>query len=150
MGATTSSRPDLCWWWPSRLVATAAEDRLSILRAHVVAAASDCRTIAIYLLGRTHKSTFCKRLVNVRFAPKATEVLRCRELTRCAKTRHYVARLFNCLLAKRETIGECPQSRLVPPFSGRGPPRTRCYDRLANVVRMAEPLSLTGHKQAAG
>ena len=34
----------------------------------------------------THKSAFCKRgLVNVRFAPKATEVLRCRELTRCAK-----------------------------------------------------------------
>ena len=29
-------------------MATAAEDRLSILRAHVVAAASDCRTIAIY------------------------------------------------------------------------------------------------------
>ena len=34
---------------------------------------------------RTHKSAFCKRgSVNVRFAPKATEVLRCRELTRCA------------------------------------------------------------------
>ena len=30
-------------------------------------------------------SAFCKRgLVNVRFAPKATELLRCREWTRCA------------------------------------------------------------------
>jgi hypothetical protein len=37
----------------------------------------------------THKSTFCKRgSVNVRFAPKATEVLRCREMTRCAKSGH--------------------------------------------------------------
>jgi hypothetical protein len=35
----------------------------------------------------THKSAFCKRgSVNVRFAPKATEVLRCRELTRRAKS----------------------------------------------------------------
>src|SRR6516162_9619626 len=35
-----------------------------------------------------HKSAFCKRgSVNVRFAPKATEVLRCRELTRCAISR---------------------------------------------------------------
>jgi hypothetical protein len=35
---------------------------------------------------RTHKSAFCKRgSVNVRFAPKATQVLHCRELTRCAK-----------------------------------------------------------------
>jgi hypothetical protein len=33
----------------------------------------------------THKSAFCKRgSVNVRFAPKATEVPRCREVTRCA------------------------------------------------------------------
>jgi len=33
----------------------------------------------------THKFAFCKRdSINVRFAPKATEVLRCRELTRCA------------------------------------------------------------------
>jgi len=48
----------------------------------------DCRTIAIYLLGGTHKSAFCKRgSVNVRFAPKATEVLHCRESTRCAKRR---------------------------------------------------------------
>ena len=36
----------------------------------------------------THESAFCKRnSVNVRFAPKATEVLRCRELTRCANWR---------------------------------------------------------------
>src|SRR5215831_19090634 len=34
----------------------------------------------------THKSAFCKRgSVNVRFAPKATEVLRCREASLCAK-----------------------------------------------------------------
>jgi hypothetical protein len=34
-----------------------------------------------------HKSALCKRgSVNVRFAPKATEVLRCRELTRCANS----------------------------------------------------------------
>ena len=33
-----------------------------------------------------HKSAFCKRgSVNVRFAPKATEVLRCREASPCAK-----------------------------------------------------------------
>src|SRR5262249_43971954 len=32
-----------------------------------------------------HKSAFCKRgSVNVRFAPKATEVLRCREASLCA------------------------------------------------------------------
>src|SRR5215813_2174409 len=32
----------------------------------------------------THKSAFCTRgSVNVRFAPKATEVLRCRKLTGC-------------------------------------------------------------------
>ena|SRR6516165_2025742 len=37
----------------------------------------------------THKSAFCKRgSVNVRFAPKATELLRRRELTRCANRRH--------------------------------------------------------------
>src|SRR5262249_59075362 len=45
----------------------------------------DCRTIAIYLLGRTHKPAFCKRgSVNVRLAPKATEVLRCRKASLCA------------------------------------------------------------------
>jgi len=46
-------------------------------------------------LGRVlHKSAFCKRgSVNVRFAPKAAEVLRCRELTRCAKRRHSAALL---------------------------------------------------------
>src|SRR5215471_16608687 len=45
----------------------------------------DCRTIAIYLLGRTHKSAPCKRgSVNVRFAPKATELLRCRKTSLCA------------------------------------------------------------------
>jgi hypothetical protein len=33
------------------------------------------------------KSAFSKRgSVNVRFAPKATDVLRCRELTRCANS----------------------------------------------------------------
>ena len=33
----------------------------------------------------THKSAFCKRgLVNVRFALKATEVLRCRKASLCA------------------------------------------------------------------
>jgi len=40
-------------------------------------------------LGRgTYKSTFCKPRgsVNVRFAPKATEVLRCREASLCAIT----------------------------------------------------------------
>jgi len=34
-----------------------------------------------------HKSAFCKRgSVNVRFAPKATEVLRCREWRGCGRT----------------------------------------------------------------
>ena len=34
-----------------------------------------------------HKAAFCKRgSVNVRFAPKATEVLRCRKASLCAKT----------------------------------------------------------------
>jgi hypothetical protein len=38
---------------------------------------------------RTHKSAFRKRgSVNVRFAPKATEVLDCRELTRGAANGH--------------------------------------------------------------
>src|SRR6516165_12234853 len=42
-------RPDLGWRWPSRLVATAAEDRVSFrrnLRRFVTA--SDCQTIATY------------------------------------------------------------------------------------------------------
>ena len=45
-----SSRPDLGRRWPSRLVATAEEDRLSLQSySHTsFAAASDCRTIAIY------------------------------------------------------------------------------------------------------
>jgi hypothetical protein len=35
--------------WPSRLVATASENRLSIRRnLHTFAAVSDCRAIAIY------------------------------------------------------------------------------------------------------
>src|SRR5262245_21323006 len=39
---------------------------------------------------RTHEFAFYKRgSVNVRFAPKATEVLRCRELTRCATKRPF-------------------------------------------------------------
>jgi hypothetical protein len=44
------SRPDLGERWFSRLVATAEEDRLSFRRnPHTsFAAASDCRTIAIY------------------------------------------------------------------------------------------------------
>jgi hypothetical protein len=44
------ARPDLGEWWPSRLVAMAAEDRLSIKRnlRTSFAAASDCPTIAIY------------------------------------------------------------------------------------------------------
>jgi hypothetical protein len=41
----------------------------------------------LFALVCTHKSAFCKRgSVNVRFAPKATEVLRCRELTKCARS----------------------------------------------------------------
>src|SRR6516165_8872427 len=37
----------------------------------------------------THKSAFCKRdLVNVRFALKATEVLRCRKASLCARSGH--------------------------------------------------------------
>src|SRR5262249_48507105 len=40
--------PDLGWRWPSRLVATAAEDRLTDATRTSFAAASDCRTTAIY------------------------------------------------------------------------------------------------------
>jgi hypothetical protein len=45
-----TARPDLGGRWPSRLVATAAENRLSFRRnPHTsFAAVSDCRTIAIY------------------------------------------------------------------------------------------------------
>ena len=45
-----TARPDLGERWPSRLVATAAENRLSIKRNLYTsfAAASDCRIIAIY------------------------------------------------------------------------------------------------------
>src|ERR1700740_2301066 len=40
--------------------------------------------------GCAHKSAFCKRgSLNVRFAPKATEVLRCRELTLRANVRSW-------------------------------------------------------------
>src|SRR5262249_47687976 len=68
----------------------------------------DCRTIAIYLLGRTHKPAFCKRgSVNVRFAPKAAEVLRCRELARCANGGHWrdvptgdICNSANCTLVR--------------------------------------------------
>jgi hypothetical protein len=43
------ARPDLGERWPSRLVATAAKDRLKIAtRTQFFAAAIDCRTIAIY------------------------------------------------------------------------------------------------------
>ena len=54
-----------------------------------------------------HKSAFCKRgSVNVRFAPKATEVLRCRELTLCAitiwKQMQQVAPLFEDFVGSRE------------------------------------------------
>jgi hypothetical protein len=45
-----SAKPDLRERWPSRLVATAAENRLSFERNPLTsfAAVSDCRTIAIY------------------------------------------------------------------------------------------------------
>jgi hypothetical protein len=49
VGAELSSRPDLGERWSSRLVATAAEDRLNVERnSHTSFAAGDCRTIAIY------------------------------------------------------------------------------------------------------
>src|SRR5262249_46825437 len=42
------------------------------------------------------KSAFCKRgSVNVRFARKATEVLRCREASLCAKSRHMQCSKFS-------------------------------------------------------
>jgi hypothetical protein len=49
--ALAESQPDLGERWPSRLVATAAEDCLSFRRRNPhtsFATASDCRTIAIY------------------------------------------------------------------------------------------------------
>ena len=67
-------------------------------------------------LGRVlHKSAFCKRgSVNVRFAPKAAEVLRCRELTRMGWTGRAPAP--NDIFAEREVmeywIGD---SRVSPP-----------------------------------
>ena len=66
----------------SRLVAMAAEKRLSFPAIRCSPAAAIAQTIAIYLLGRTHKPLSVSGSVNVRFDPKATEVLRCRELTR--------------------------------------------------------------------
>src|SRR5262249_19582868 len=65
----------------------------------------------------THKSAFCKRgSVNVRFAPKATEVLRCRELTRCAISRHRGEKLSlarcrahaNVVVVTQGPKGSCP------------------------------------------
>jgi len=49
-GRCWPARSDLGEWWPSGLVATAEEDRLSFRRnPHTsFAAVSDCRTIAIY------------------------------------------------------------------------------------------------------
>src|SRR5262249_41544509 len=65
--------PDPGKRWPSRLVATAAEDHLSFHNATFAGRRDAC----------THKSTFCERgSVNVRFAPKATKVLHSCELTR--------------------------------------------------------------------
>src|SRR5262249_57518387 len=44
------SRAYLCWWWPARLVATAAENRLRFRRksGRRPLPVSDCRTIAVY------------------------------------------------------------------------------------------------------
>jgi hypothetical protein len=67
----------------------------------------DIDSRCLLLRACTHKSAFCKRdLVNVRFAPKVTEVLRCRELTRSAITgREQIAAkrpVLDCLVGTRE------------------------------------------------
>src|SRR5262249_53405320 len=77
----------------------------------------DCRTIAIYLLGRTHKSAPCKRgSVNVRFAPNATELLRCRKTSLCANSG---------LLQRSKTVCEGPSPE-KPMHNAQGRPGKCC------------------------
>src|SRR5262245_1357886 len=74
--------------WPTRLVATAAEDRLSFPAIRRSPAAAIARTIAIYLLGRTHKPAFCKRLSQ---CPLRSESDRNATLSRIGGMCHYRA-----------------------------------------------------------
>src|SRR6516225_1195774 len=65
----------------------------------------------------THKSALCKRgSVNVRFAPKATKVLRCREASLCANSG---------LLERRKTVCEGPSPE-KPMHNAQGRPGKCC------------------------
>ena len=58
-------------------------------RPSVSVGSGRCVIVASRSLGRVPINWFCNRgSLNVRFAPKATELLRRRELTRCANNRH--------------------------------------------------------------
>jgi hypothetical protein len=70
------------------------EDEVAELRRELAAARAELHRLRAVqrdpdaTLNSSRKYAFCKRgSVNVRFAPKATQVLRCRELTRCAISR---------------------------------------------------------------
>src|SRR6516225_5319614 len=65
----------------------------------------------------THKSALCKRgSVNVRFAPKATKVLRCREASLCANSG---------LLERSKTVCEGPSPE-KPMHNAQGRPGKCC------------------------
>jgi len=56
-------------------------------------------------------SAFCKRgLVNVRFAPKATEVLRCRKTSLCANKRHMQCSKLQSIRSPRQPNREAKQA----------------------------------------
>jgi len=58
-----------------------------------------------------HKSAFCKRgSVNVRFAPKATEVLRCRKTSLCANKRHMQCSKLQSIRSPRQPNREAKQA----------------------------------------
>ena len=93
----------------------------------------------------THKSAFYKRgSVYVRFAPKATEVLRCRELTRCAvtglthcsKPGARLQRLFDHLVGRGQARSPGSRGRAQALF------RAAPQYRLCNF-RLSLPLELT-------
>src|SRR5262249_23285057 len=105
------------------------------------------RNRAEYVRARacTHKSAFCKRgSVNVGFTPKAAEVLRCRELTRCAvtglthcsKPGARLQRLFDHLVGRGQARSPGSRGRAQALF------RAAPQYRLCNF-RLSLPLELT-------
>src|SRR5215475_11556961 len=122
-GSPTSSPAPRVRWFPTRGVASRREASLGptavaigaepsailrkLLRVCFLARGLKSRIFGTRANGRLTLSAFYKRgSVNVRFAPKATQVLHCRELTRCANSgceqSQQTAQLFDHLVGTRE------------------------------------------------